>query len=190
MRRNGGGIYNEGLSNYNTSIALSTLLRAGEERDERLIKAARRYLVGAQGKGGFTYSPEGGKDGTHSYGTMTYSGLLSLIHAKVDRDDPRVKAAVEWLSRHYALDENPGQGQAGLFYYYFVMAKALTAAGLDALPTADGEVDWRAGLARRLIGLQRPDGSWVNENGRWMEQDPVLVTGYAVLALNQLRHGK
>jgi squalene-hopene/tetraprenyl-beta-curcumene cyclase len=27
------------------------------------------------------------------------------------------------------------------------------------------------------------DGSWVNENPRWMEGDPNLVTAYALLAL-------
>jgi squalene-hopene/tetraprenyl-beta-curcumene cyclase len=34
-------------------------------------------------------------------------------------------------------------------------------------------------LARR----QRPDGSWLNENDRWLEGDPNLVTGYVLLTL-------
>ncbi len=35
----------------------------------------------------------------------------------------------------------------------------------------------------RLINLQHPDGSWSNENNRWWEKDPNLVTSYAVMAL-------
>ena len=43
--------------------------------------------------------------------------------------------------------------------------------------------DWYRALAEQLIDEQTPDGFWVNENSRWMEQDPVLVTAYAVIAL-------
>lgn len=266
-----GGIYNKGLSNYNTSIAVATFILVGDQGDKQSIEKGRKFLIDAQRKdgspsyqdggfgyepgtsaqsrpdldntafslealalyrqmhartespgqedlnwkaaidfisrcqnlkatnsqewvsdepaekGGFTYTPRGDERGTHSYGTMTYAGLLSLIHADVNKEDPRVKAAVEWLSRRYSLEENPGQGQQGLYYYYFVMAKGLSAAGIDTLSTTDGKtVDWRDELTKKLLSLQKPDGSWSNETGRWMEKDPVLVTSYAVIALNTL----
>ena len=38
-----------------------------------------------------------------------------------------------------------------------------------------------------LMNRQQPDGSWVNKNARWMEGDPNLVTGYALLALSYCR---
>ena len=41
---------------------------------------------------------------------MTYAGLKSMIYAGVKHDDPRVKAAYEWIQKHYTLDENPGMG--------------------------------------------------------------------------------
>ena len=34
-----------------------------------------------------------------------------------------------------------------------------------------------------LLDLQQSDGSWVNRNNRWWEKDPVLVTAYALIAL-------
>jgi len=34
-----------------------------------------------------------------------------------------------------------------------------------------------------MITRQRPDGSWVNDQRRWMEGDANLVTGYALLTL-------
>ena len=45
------------------------------------------------------------------------------------------------------------------------------------------EHDWRGELIAELGRRQRPDGSWINENDRWLEGDPNLVTGYALLAL-------
>ena len=59
-----------------------------------------------------------------SYAGMTYAGLKSMIYAGLTQDDPRVKAALEYIKKHYTLDENPGQGQRGLYYYYQTFAKA------------------------------------------------------------------
>lgn len=151
-------------------------------------------------KGGFIYSPAESKvpeekrpDGRvalRSYGSMSYAGLLSYIYADLKTDDPRVKAVLEWLGANYTLEENPGMGPQGLFYYFHTMAKALTAARLDELPLKDGRlVNWRRELALRLINLQSADGSWANENNRWMEKDPALVTAYAVIALEMIHRG-
>ena len=148
-------------------------------------------------KGGFIYTPGDSKAGEEktpegrtalrSYGSMSYAGLLSLIYAKLSPDDPRVIAVKEWLGKNYTLDENPGMGAQGLYYYYQTMAKALTAANVDKLPLEDGKtVDWRNELGVKLLATQREDGSWVNENGRWMESNPVLVTAFTVLSLEQI----
>ena len=147
-------------------------------------------------KGGFVYqpSPESGDNSggnPKSYGTMTYAGLLSFIYAEVKPDDPRVKAAREWIERRYTLEENPGRGAEALYYYYHLMAKGLTAAGVKTLKTPDGKtVDWRADLTAKLLSLQKPDGSWSSENGRFMEKDPNLVTTYCLLALSWLAEGQ
>ena len=45
---------------------------------------------------------------------------------------------------------------------------------------------WRKKLVNRLASLQNEDGSWINENGRWWERDPALVTSYALLALEKI----
>ena len=148
----------------------------------------------AKNKGGFVYTPgrssagevtlEGGRKALRSYGSASYAGLLSYIFADLKKDDPRVTAAHEWLRASYTLEENPGMGKAGLYYYYELMAKALTAYGTDELLLADGrKVKWREELATKLMSLQKEDGSWQNENGRWWEKDPVLATAYSVLAL-------
>lgn len=145
-------------------------------------------------KGGFIYSPgetrgeetkgADGKTALRSYGSISYAGLLSFIYAGLGKDDASVKAVLQWLSENYSLDENPGMGAQGLFYYYHTMAKALSIAGTDFLKTKDGKViDWRADLAGKLLSLQKGDGSWANSEGRWMESDATLTTAYMLMAL-------
>ena len=148
-------------------------------------------------KGGFIYFPgdskagketlKDGKLALRSYGSMTYAGLLSFIYADLEKNDPRVKTAYEWLCRNYTLDENPGMGKQGLYYYYHTMAKALTAYGNDILVTDENKaINWRKELTIKLVELQQGDGSWVNESGRWWENDPILVTSYALIAMNMV----
>lgn len=149
-----------------------------------------------QDKGGFIYypgysnaDPAGGPKALRSYGTMSYAGLLSFIYADLKKDDPRVQAALEWLRKNYTLQENPGMGRQGLYYYYHLMTKGLSAAGVDQLKLEDGKsVDWARDLTLKIINSQNVDGSWVNDTARWMETDPILVTSYCVLALETIYH--
>jgi len=153
-----------------------------------------------ENKGGFIYFPgeskagemklPSGRTALRSYASISYAGLLSYIYADIDRNDPRVKAVYDWLLKNFTLDENPGMGAQGLYYSYHTMAKALSAYGVDKLSIEGGsEIEWRRALALRLFDLQKPDGSWVNENGRWWEKDPVLVTSYACLTLEIIYKG-
>lgn len=147
--------------------------------------------------GGFIYFPgksmsgeeklANGKTALRSYGSMSYAGLLSFIYAKMDPADPRVKSVREWLGKNYTIKENPGMGPQGLYYYYHTMGKALTLLGDKTLVLENGEkVNWRAELVKELFNSQDSKGFWINENGRWWEKDPVLVTSYALLTLERL----
>ncbi len=152
-------------------------------------------------RGGFVYFPGDSKAGEEkladgrtalrSYGSMSYAGLLSYVYADLAKDDPRVTAVYDWLRKNYTLSENPGMGAQGLFYYYHTMAKALSAYGVERIALDDGrEVDWRKELALKLLSLQNgEEGFWINENGRWWERDPVLVTAYALVSLEILHRG-
>jgi squalene-hopene/tetraprenyl-beta-curcumene cyclase len=157
--------------------------------------------AGERNDGSFIYSAAGGGSTKTSddpaapltgYGSMTYAGVKSLIYAGVGPDDPRMKAALSWLRRHYTTDANPGMppqlSQRGLYYYYHTMAKCLDALGEHPFADASGaNHDWRADILAALARRQRPDGSWANPTDRWMEGDPNLVTGYALMALSHCR---
>jgi squalene-hopene/tetraprenyl-beta-curcumene cyclase len=148
----------------------------------------------ATNKGGFIYYPGRSQAGAQtnaegrvtfrSYGTISYAGFLSYIYADLKRDDPRVTAAFDWLRGNYTLEENPAMGASGYYYYLQLMSKALSVYGMNELTLKDGKtVDWRRQLVSKLMKLQQTDGSWRNENERWMERDPVLATSYSLLAL-------
>ena len=148
-----------------------------------------------QDRGGFIYHPGESKAGEvvdekskrvalRSYGSISYAGMMSFAYARVGKDDDRVSAVIDWLGSNYTLDENPGMGQEGLYYYYHLMAKALSAQKVDFLKREDGNmVQWRRDLAKRLISLQKEDGSWQNPTKRWMEGNTVLTTSYVLVAL-------
>jgi squalene-hopene/tetraprenyl-beta-curcumene cyclase len=180
--------------------SVEDLRPAGEKKADINWDAALKYVEQMQNKegeskGGFAYNTEDPKGGAvtnssgrvmlRAYGSMTYAGLLAMVHAHLEKNDPRVRSAVDYGSRFWTVDENPGQGQQGLFFYLNVMSRALSAAGLDALPKhgAAEEIRWREEVVKKIMALQKPDGSWVNENNRWWENDPVLATSYALLAL-------
>jgi len=196
----------------NTTFLIDALKAAGCGPDDPAMKKALVFVSRCQNlesphnttefaakvnDGGFYYTPAAGgssqagetpNGGLRSYGSMTYAGLKSMIYAGVDKDDPRTEAALSWIGKHYTLEENPGMQKAGLFYYYQVFAKALDAADLDVVETDEGtKRDWRKDLIAELAERQQENGSWVNENPRWLEGEPALVTGYCLLALAPCR---
>jgi squalene-hopene/tetraprenyl-beta-curcumene cyclase len=193
----------------NTSFLIETLHLLGESPEDPAIQRALTFVSRCQNldtkyndsefakknpDGGFYYTIAAGGSsmaGTtdsgalRSYGSMTYAGLKSMIYAGVGEDDPRVEAASAWIAKNYTLDENPGMGPSGLYYYYHTFAKALAALGEAELTDADGAArNWKQDLVDALAKRQRPDGSWINQDqARWLENDPNLVTGYVLMAL-------
>ena len=146
----------------NTQFLIEALKTAGAKKDDPALKKALIFVSRAQNlesehnntafaakvnDGGFYYTPAAGgtsqaglaaNGGLRSYGSMTYAGLKSMIYAGLTSKDPRVKAAFEWIQRHYTVEVNPGLGQQGLYYYYHTFAKALSVLNLDTLEDTTG----------------------------------------------------
>jgi squalene-hopene/tetraprenyl-beta-curcumene cyclase len=129
--------------------------------------------------------------GLRSYGSVTYAGFKSMIYADLDRDDPRMVAAMDWISKNYTLDRNPGmpdkQKLQGLFYYYLTMGRALNAYGSSTITVKSGDTkekrDWANDLVDTVVSQQHKEGWWANSETRWLESQPVLVTAYSIIAL-------
>ncbi len=198
----------------NTQMMLEALHQSGLPESDAAYQKALKFVSRCQmlsqtndqpfaaevSDGGFLYSPANGGESKagytevdgrkvlRTYGSMTYAGFKSMIYANLGRDDERVKAAYEWIRRHYTLDENPNmsgaQSKQGLYYYYNVFAKALQAFGRDTIIDAEGvRHNWREDLIVKLVSLQRQDGTWLNEADRWYEGNPHYITGLSVLSM-------
>lgn len=135
-----------------------------------------------------------GSVGLRGYGSMSYAGFKSFLYSGLSTDDPRVAAAFKWLSQNFTVAENPGmpegKGNSGLYYYYHLMARGLRSAGAGANVLTDRagvKHHWRDELIAKLAELQDKDGSWVNKADNWEEGNPVLVTTYCVLAIQEAR---
>jgi len=199
----------------NTSFFLDALKAAGAKADDPAVQKALKFVSRCQNletehnntpfpakvnDGGFYYTPAAGGNsqagntangGLRSYASMTYAGLKTMLYAGVSKDDQRVKAATEWVRKFYSLEENPGLGSQGLYYYYHTFAKALSTMGVDQFEDASGKKhDWRAELVAVLQKTQKPNGSWVNAADRWYEGDPNIVTAYVLLALEYCEPAK
>jgi squalene-hopene/tetraprenyl-beta-curcumene cyclase len=205
----------------NTQFFLDALTAAGVPKDDPAFKNAALFVSRCQNlkgehndrkwaakinDGSFIYSAAAGGQtktqdkpnddgGLPGYGSMTYAGIKSLIYCGVDKKDPRIQKAFEWIQKNYTLEANPGmpkeRGNWGLYYYYHTMAKCLDTLGLDKVKDAAGkEHDWRADLSAALAKRQKDDGSWRSETRHWMEDDPLVVTGYALMALSHCKPKK
>ncbi|MDO4557771.1 MAG: terpene cyclase/mutase family protein [Planctomycetia bacterium] len=199
----------------NTQFFMDALHDAGAGPDDPAIQKALKFVSRCQNlesehntsanaaainDGGFLYTPVAGgsspagrgpQGGLRSYGSMTYAGLKSMIYAGLTPDDIRVRAAIEWLRKFYTLDENPGMGEGGLFYYYHTISKSLDLLGqiedTQMFTDINGvSHDWKTELTEAILKRQLEDGSWVNTNPRWMENDPVIVTGFALMTLGYI----
>jgi squalene-hopene/tetraprenyl-beta-curcumene cyclase len=210
---------NERPDGSNLQMALEALHEAGLGPDDPAFQRALTFVTRMQNlsetndqgwagdDGGFVYTPaRGGEsfageyvspDGQRrlrSYGSMTYAGLKSFIYAGLTQDDPRVRAAWEWIQHNWTLAENPGMklgdpsnAQHGLYYYFHTLARALNQYNQPVITDPHGIAhDWRLELIDQLASLQRGDGSWTGDK-RWFEENPVLVTSYVVLALQEAR---
>lgn len=175
----------------------------------------------AEHDGGFIYSPSVNKDnmnkpeskanqdqideakagrpvsGLRTYGSVTYAGFKTMVYANLERDDKRIVSALDWISRNYQLDRNPGMPEKqkfqGLFYYYITMSRAMNAYGSPSIDviTEQGEGEepvvekryWANDVIATIVSQQHEEGWWSNSETRWMESQPVLVTSYSIIAL-------
>jgi len=190
----------------NTSYAMSAMaktssleeFRTGGKKADLDWDRALAFVEGLMKKsgpeaGGAAYNASTPQAGTstnaqgrvhlRAYGSMTYAAVLSMCSARLDKGDPRVRQALSYLTTYWTVDENPGMGSQGLYYFYDIMARALAAAKVDSV----GGHDWKRELSAKVMSLQREDGSWFNDNNRFWEADPVLCTSFALLVLELCR---
>lgn len=192
----------------NLQYALEALARTDYDPKSDVWEKAQVFVSRSQNRsesndqpwagndGGFVYapgqSPAGEADGKYtSYGAMSFAGLKSLMFTKAKKDDPRVQAVWGWIKSNYDFNQHPGMGMVSYFYYLQTAAGALEAFGELSVPDAKGRTrNWVSDMLTRIMSLQKDDGAWKNDNGKYWEDNPLLATSRAVISINHaLRAG-
>ncbi|HEY2909953.1 MAG TPA: prenyltransferase/squalene oxidase repeat-containing protein, partial [Gemmataceae bacterium] len=123
----------------------------------------------------------------HSYGSATADGYRAL-HCFFDMvDDHRREEAKTWLTAFFKPDSHPGKyipthesNREAVYYYYAAsVAKALSLAKVEKA----GDKLWAETLAAELRRRQGKDGSWANLVELVREDEPLVATANAVIAL-------
>jgi hypothetical protein len=163
------------------------------------LELARKYVLRCQQPdGGFAFTCEPASLNNKAayedeelkkprpYATATCDGILALLACGAKPDDEKVAQAIAWLVKRPALALVPGfEGlppeagwQRGLrFYFYAGLARVL-----PLFPPAERD-GRREALYKHVVALQQKNGSWVNESDRMRENDPLVATALAVMAL-------
>ncbi len=208
----------------NTSVAVAALRASGVPANDPALERALKFMERCQNlssvnkaewagtDGGAVYAPDESKAGGSqdpkagqagqeppamtSYGSMTYALISSYLALELKPDDERLKAALDWVTRNYRFDGNPGMREGreleGLFYYYAIMAKTFDTLDLKEVTLPDGtKADWRADLFAAISEKAIPaDGGvqWMNTEKRWGESLPHLATVYMLRALKAIHN--
>jgi squalene-hopene/tetraprenyl-beta-curcumene cyclase len=180
-----------------TRHVLQGLSAAGTKPQDRAFARAAIFLKRCQNPdGGLVFSTvivdanKAGRDGNQyrSYGTATADGILSLLAIGVGKSDPRVEAGLAWLRTRHRTDRVPGfpenseENWAEGMLYYYLAASAQVFQQLE-VPVAPPGKDWRKELVEALVRRQRADGAWQNPNFLMKEDDPLIATTLALMAL-------
>ena len=126
-----------------------------------------------------------------SYGSATADGLRALLLCDLAPDHPRVVEAKRWLAAHFDSSHHPGSysterkgSRPALDYYYSSsLARAFHSLGVHEVATSTGTTEWADVLAKGLLDRQSEDGSWSNPVVDVREDDPLVATPLAILAL-------
>lgn len=121
-----------------------------------------------------------------SYGSATADGLRALVHCGVQPTDRRVIESAAWLAKHPGTALVPGFDglplelgwQRGLRYYYL----ASLARAVHWLPPVEANKR-RTQIVQALLVEQKPAGNWQSDAPRMREDDPLIATCFALIAL-------
>jgi hypothetical protein len=185
-------------SNLSATLFALDALHAAGQLDAETAKAASQFVRRCQNDdGGFHFiydDPVRNKAGTakadpltfHSYGSTTADGLRALRLCGLPTDSARA-----WLAQNFRAETHPGtyvkpheSNREAVYYYY----AASVARAFDDHPfqLPDGR-DWAVELSAELAKRQHKDGHWENPVELVRENDPLVATANAMIALAQCR---
>lgn len=188
-------------SNLSATVFALEALRAAGYKNEKILAKAHVFVKRCQNPdGGFHFiydDPIRNKGGAvpdqpgqfHSYGSTTADGWRALRLSILPVDDvAEIARAREWMRKHFRADSHPGvyiptheRNRDAVYFYY-------AASAAKAFRQSPGTVEtWADTLAAELRRRQRSDGSWANSVELVRENDPIVATCQAMIALAECR---
>jgi squalene-hopene/tetraprenyl-beta-curcumene cyclase len=200
-------------SNLSATVFALEALKTSGVKDTQLYQAAEIFIERCQnGDGGFFFiydDPVRNKAGSYggrfqSYGSTTADGVRGLLIAesiRIKEEDKTVRLfhargnpspsmlGIGWLEKHFRPDSHPGKyigahepNREAVYYYYAAsVSKALRAAGVKE--AGGSSIGWSDTLSAELAKRQNLDGSWVNRANLVREDEPLVATANALIAL-------
>lgn len=186
-------------SNLSATVFALDALASARALDEATRRAAGIFVRRCQNDdGGFHFiydDPVRNKAGMasreplsfYSYGSATADGLRALALCNWPEDQDRIRQAVRWVRHHFDAQSHPGryaeahEPQRNAVFYYYVASLVQTYSVCSKwLPDVDAQ---RGAIAASLAERQHADGSWHNPLSLVREDEPLVATPLAVLAL-------
>ena len=168
-----------------------------DDRIKKSIAAAKVWcdrIVKTSDKGGFYFTSEirsnlnkAGwvtEEQPRAYGSATCDGLGILLFTDAKKDAEAVKQTVAWLNANPQIDEVPGftdeesSWPSSLRFYYLTALSR----SLDHFEPAVTKKRRRA-IAQLLVDTQSQSGLWQSEFNQMRENDPLIATSLALIAL-------
>jgi hypothetical protein len=155
-------------------------------------------------KAGAVDPPPNKSPAFHSYGSATADGTRALHLCRLSDDVNRIWAGYEWLTKSFIADMHPGwyvaahNANRGAVYYYYTASTAKARRAIDQskapwvvnLNHPGYTNDWAKDLAAALVKRQKEDGSWANPADLVRENEPLVATANAVIALANCKRAK
>ncbi|QOV87853.1 VWA domain-containing protein [Humisphaera borealis] len=117
-------------------------------------------------------------------GSMTCAAAYALtvaryhLQEKSPAEDESIERGLAWLAKGFAVDKNPGAGEANLYYYLYSVERLGRTLDTEFI----GPNEWYPMGAKYLLDVQKENGSWHDEKA---ENQAELSTSFAILFLSR-----
>lgn len=173
------------------AAAEAARLTSGEARSAWLACLRARQVTvptAFPSTGGWAYPPGPMDAMVEANLSVTAYAVCALLASGTAPDDPAVVNAVAWLLDRFDPTRVPGDflpereplRNANYFHFLEALTDAFTRARVP-------RERWAAPVARELLRRQAEDSSWRNDLAAGREDDPLVATPLAILALQRCR---
>ena len=192
-------------ANVSVTFYVTEALKGYSKQDRRVedsLKNANQWCLSLQNaeEGGFYFSAIRksplNKAGTtytgtpRSYGSATQDGIGILLNTGMESKNFRLQNSIEWMNKNPQLTvpgfENGHKESAwakALQYYYLAAYSRNISMSRDAASRKNK-------IIKLLLRAQEKDGSWKNALPNMREDDPLIATSFALIALCNLTEAK